>query len=472
MRNSSYSYRRAKESKRGSVLLYVLIAMVVLGVIASLGSYIGSVSKVENRRVGLEVAYQMASGAVSIAADELNDAFNLSPNDIEGELVSSGYVLSDELSTDEENCYTRTFPDTVFGVAIPVQVWLPAEDVASARIIAQAIDRGVEQVVTADIVIAYGFGAAIISTNQGTAARGNSKQIGQRGNVAINGNALGPNTFVDGGILANGTVGHDNHFQPEEGQIQEQLYSTEDQIPNYTDPGSADQLFDFNRYIAVADAMGTHYGSTGEFLAALQHDHDTDDGVLEGVIVIDVEDGASDWDEGYNNNRGVNIRGTLVFNFDSSWGEWDKMMIKCPLNVNPADLTHLEVGNPDTYTTGYPPAIEDEDYIASNVDISDAGFQNFTERDDLPAIMYRTAICDFHGDLNVSGVVYSPVFAEIENKRDGQLQYISGSVIVGGGIYYENKKRSVSIISYEPTALDRLATAGARGKVFKVVRRD
>ncbi|MGB0414258.1 MAG: hypothetical protein ACPGJU_07405 [Coraliomargarita sp.] len=427
-----------------------------------------------NRRVGMESAYQLASGGVSIAADELNDAFNLSPNDIAGELLEAGYTLSEDLSTETENCYTRTIPDTILGVAIPVQIWMPVEDLASARIIAQAVDRGVEQVVTADVIIAYGFGAAIISTHQGTSARGVSKQIGQRGNVAINGNALGPNTFVDGGILANGTVGHDNHFQPEEGQIQENLYSTEDQIPNYTDAGSADQLFDFNRFIAVSDEMGTHYASTDAFKAALAAD---EDGVLEGVIVIDVEDGADDW-EASDFPDGIDIRGTLVFNFDDSWGEWDKLMIKCELNVNPADLTNLEVGNPDTYTTGYPPVMSDDSYVASNVDISGVEngkggyFKNFTERDDLPAIMYRTAICDFHGDLNVSGVVYSPVFAEIENKKDGQLQYISGSVIVGGGIYYENKKRSVSIISYESTTLDRLATAGARGKVFKVVRRD
>jgi len=143
-----------------------------------------------------------------------------------------------------------------------------------------------------------------------------------------------------------------------------------------------------------------------------------------------------------------------------------------PLNINPADLSELSPGNPETYTSGYPAEFDDEDRIASNVDISDLGYDNFSETDDLPALMYRTSLADLHGDLNISGVVYSPVFAEIENTDAGQTQYISGSVIVGGGIYYQNKKDATSIITYDPTALDRLATAGSNGKEFKVGHRE
>jgi len=42
-------------------------------------------------------------------------------------------------------------------------------------------------------------------------------------------------------------------------------------------------------------------------------------------------------------------------------------------------------------------------------------------------------------------------------------------LITGGGLYFENVKRSKSIISYDRNALDNLSTQGTKGKgVFAI----
>ena len=98
----------------------------------------------------------------------------------------------------------------------------------------------------------------------------------------------------------------------------------------------------------------------------------------------------------------------------------------------------------------------------------------FTMQDDLPALMYNGGIADLHKQVNISGVIYSPVFAEIENKgnKDGGTQYINGAVIGGGGILVQNKGKGKTIIKYNPNTLDRLATDGSNGKTFRVVHRE
>jgi hypothetical protein len=86
--------------------------------------------------------------------------------------------------------------------------------------------------------------------------------------------------------------------------------------------------------------------------------------------------------------------------------------------------------------------------------------------------MYNVGILDIHGPANICGVVYSPSFMEIENKQDGQIQYFKGTLIGGGGILLENNKRATTIVSYDPNALDLLATSGGKGKSLKVAYRE
>jgi hypothetical protein len=57
---------------------------------------------------------------------------------------------------------------------------------------------------------------------------------------------------------------------------------------------------------------------------------------------------------------------------------------------------------------------------------------------------------------------------EIENKQNGQIQYIRGACIMGNGIYFENNSRATSIISYDPKTLDNLVTTSGAGKQVRV----
>jgi hypothetical protein len=132
------------------------------------------------------------------------------------------------------------------------------------------------------------------------------------------------------------------------------------------------------------------------------------------------------------------------------------------MNINPADLSGLVASNPSTYTSGYPPIYNES--TKNPVNITPVGYPKFEATDDLPAMMYNIGIFDIHGNVNISGVLYSPSFFEIENKQDGQTQYFKGSLISGGGLYFENLKAAKSIISYDSHVLDKLASMGSKGK--------
>ena len=159
----------------------------------------------------------------------------------------------------------------------------------------------------------------------------------------------------------------------------------------------------------------------------------------------------------------LNLHGTLVFNFADDVSATDKIINTTTMNINPADLSHLVATDPSTYTSGYPPVYID-DLHKNPANITPVGYEKFSATDDLPAMMYNIGIFDIHGNVNISGVLYSPSFFEIENKQDGQIQYFKGSLITGGGILFENTKAATSIISYDVHVLDQLSTMGGKGK--------
>ena len=172
---------------------------------------------------------------------------------------------------------------------------------------------------------------------------------------------------------------------------------------------------------------------------------------------------------------GIDIRGTLVLLFESDVDPDSKIKFDAPLRINPItpeQLDDLDPGDPDTFVSGYSgmrPDVLDASQTAK--DSAGNAITPFTMQDDLPALMYNGGIADLHKQVNISGVIYSPVFAEIENKGN-TTQYINGAVIGGGGILVQNKGNGKTIIKYNPNTLDRLATDGSNGKTFRVVHRE
>ncbi len=65
---------------------------------------------------------------------------------------------------------------------------------------------------------------------------------------------------------------------------------------------------------------------------------------------------------------------------------------------------------------------------------------------------------DIHHEANISGVVYSPDFVEIEQKKkDNEVQYINGAVIGGTGIYLESNSCGGGIaVILDPDTFDNL----------------
>lgn len=480
------STHRPQFSERGSIIAYVVIALVMAATIASIAIYISREAAVTQGRKNLAAAYQFADGGSAVACSDLERAYTANASNVPGALTGDAsfpYVLSSALSTSTENCYTRTITTPFSGQSVAAQIWLPKNVLSppSARVVTTSVVGSATRTVTARLSMIYGWGAAIVSTGAGTydltptAAEAN-KTNAQNGNVAINADTVNT-TFVDGEIFANGTIYRTTQATVAADDLHDRLYyplvsgqPSANRVPDYTNPGSSSQLFDFDRFIAASTAMGRRYASSAAFIAAVKALGAN--GVMEGIITVDLAKDmiGKSWDTPDFPN-GINIRGTLVLNFSSDWVVSDKLFIKCPININAANLTSVVPGDSSTYTTGYPPTFTDATKKATAVNIAPT-YANFGVGDDLPAIMYKTGICDFHGPVNISGAVYSPGFAEIENKNKNQLQYFRGSIIVGGGVLFENVQTGAqSVISFDSTTVDNLATAGINARKVRVVDR-
>jgi hypothetical protein len=328
---------------------------------------------------------------------------------------------------------------------------------------ARAGVRGYTNTTTVDMAIQFGYGGAIISDAEGTTASGVSKSVAQAGNVVVDGGAKGT-TVVEGGVLANGNV---NVGLATVDDIQQQLYGTDKEIPDYTAEGSPDQLFDFTRFILAAKASSNYFSNLTAFVNAAKSN------TLEGIVAVDIptKSGLPSLDT-KTLPSGINIRGTLVFNFGSVWSGSDKIVNTATMNINPANLAGFNGTNPATWGSGYPPSYANSNKHPANINLlaySTNRYSNFTHEDDLPALMYSIGILDIHGNANISGVLYTPSFVEIENKQDGQVQYIRGSIIGGAGVLVENGKAAKSVVYYDPKTLDKLATSGTKGKSAKVL---
>jgi hypothetical protein len=476
---------RPSPAQRGSIIAYVVVALVMAATIASIAIYVSREAAVTQGRKNLAAAYQFADGGSAVACNDLERAYTANSSNVPGALTTDAsfpYVLSSSLSTASENCYTRTITTPFTGQSVAAQIWLPKNTLSptSARVVTTAAVGTVSRTVTARMSMIYGWGAAIVSTSAGTydatpLGKEATKSNAQNGNVAINAGATNTAT-VDGEIFSNGTIYRSDKATVAADDLHDRLYypvvggqPSANRVPDYTNPGSSTQLFDFDRFIAASKAMNRYYSSSTAFISAMKA---LGTGVMEGIITVDLAKDmiGKSWDTGDFPN-GINIRGTLVLNFSSDWQVSDKLFILAPININAANLTGLTFGNPATYTTGYPPTFTDATKKATAVNIAPT-YANFGIADDLPAIMYKTGICDFHGPVNICGAVYSPGFAEIENKNGNQIQYIRGSIIVGSGVLLENtQSTSKSIVSFDSTTVDNLATAGINARKVRVVDR-
>lgn len=447
------------------MVAYLVAALLIMATIAAIASYIAQNTRISARRQDMVNAIQYAQAGAAIACVEANKAYT-NTGTFTANLTSAAcgpYKKNDQLSKGTQWVYERTISSPFTNQTVHAQIWWTNSSTpSSARIIATATVGNSTQTAETDVEMSFSLGAAIISTAQGDKATSGSKGTAQGGDVVIQGGNNGRD-IVEGGIISNGSTITNNCTVD---YVARNLDGSAAEIPDYTSPGSLYQLFDFNRFIAVADMSGNHYTNSDAFIAAAATGK-----VLEGIVVVDILQANKPDLSPKTLPLGVNVRGTLVFNFVGGWKPLDKVINTADMNINPADLSHLNPDDPKTYKSGYPPKYTDPNKNPIKVDISSKGFTNFVASDDLPALMYNNAILDMHGNVNISGVVYSSSFMEIENKGDGQIQYFKGALIGGGGIYLENNQKANSIVSYDKNALDNLATAGTRGKAVIAVYR-
>lgn len=474
----------ARQQQQASAMVACLIMMlIVITAVSSLAAYVTQTVRLANRRSDGVAAMQFAQGGAVIVANDLNNALTNRTATFFNNLISGStpYTLTAE-GTSPLVVYQRIMTAPFSNQTVVAKVWftnatLPTE----AAIHCSATVRDVTQTNILHVKFSFGFGAAIICDNPGTTDTGISKSTAQNGNVVVNGDRSGP-IVVDGGeglaIWANGNANVDPLYaKVPASAVLRAAYGTANQIPDYTAPGSTDQLFDFKRFIAVADATpvgnsinpnrNNHFTNLATFFAGCNKVVLPGyDGALEGVVVVDISKAeiSKDITTALVPN-GINVRGTLIFNFGPTVTSTDKIFDWATLNINKANLSGLVATDPSTYTSGYPPVFKDPAKDPANIDITSKGFTNFGPTEDRPALMYNNGVLDIHGNANICGVVYSPSFMEIENKVAGQTQYFRGSLIGGGGIYFENVQASTSVCSYDPATLDLLATSSNKGKL-------
>ena len=458
--------------QHGSILGYYIIVLFVLGAIASVAGFVVQHVQLGKRRSDRKNALEYSEGAALIACQELNKAYTNSSSFFTNLLSNSagGYTKNTALSTSAQLVYGRSVSAPFSNQTAQVQIWTTnSTSPTKARIVSYASVGSITRTSTVYMAMSFGFGAAIISDAPGSASAGISKSVAQAGNVVVAGSSKS-STFVNGGVLANGRVNVNANSGVATNSVSQTLYGTSSEIPDYTDESSADQLFDFNRFIAAAKLSGNYYSNVSSFVTAGKSN------TLEGIVVVDIsksDSSAKSIDSGDFPN-GINIRGTLVVNFSGGWAASDKLVNTATMNINAANLSGLVATNPATYTTGYPPTFSNSAKNPFTLDIKSSypQFDNFSPGDDLPALMYNIGILDIHGSANICGVVYSPSFMEIENKGSGTTQYFNGSLITGGGVIIDNgNSGSKSVVNYDPNALDRLATSGSKGKTVQVYYR-
>ncbi|HZV33300.1 MAG TPA: hypothetical protein VFB72_01890 [Verrucomicrobiae bacterium] len=462
----------AKRWENGSAAIFLYLTIIVVWAIAAVAVYITSTSKMATSRVNLTAAVNYADAGVVIAAADLRTAYTNTAQTFTQNLVSgtnNAYTQLTNANASNMLVFQRTISLPFTNQTVTAQIIITNSTAPqTAQVSASATVGNVTQTAVANLEMKFGQGAAIISVNAGTTGTGTDKATAQAGNVVVNGVGSGSYLIVDGGagglaVMANGRVNVSAGSSVSSSGVSMTNWGSANAVPDYTSQGTANSLFDFNRFIAAANAGAGHeYTNMTDFINAAKTG-----AVLEGISVVDLH--TTDKDLGdltaANLPNGVNIRGTLLFNFaGSGWTPTTKFVVNAAININAANLSHLVPGTSSTYATGYPPTYTDSTKNPINVSISPT-YPNFQQGDDLPALLYSIGEVDMHGPVNVCGVVYTPSYIELENKANNQTQYIRGVVIMGNGMYFENTSSdSTSIISYDQGTLKNLTTSNNVGK--------
>ena len=473
---------QARRREGGSVIAYFLLAVIIAGSIAGLYGYAIHNLSLAQRRQDLVAAYQVAESGTIIDCADLERASTNATGTVAEALVNNfpPYALNSTLSSSTEAVYERivTAPFTNQSVTVRIHLTNPVGGPA-AKVMSLTQVGAVRQTAVAHAQLGFGWGAAILSDAPGDFSTAVSKTAATAGNVVLCGGTSGIFN-VDGGVIANGRInasgvqlltraGVRNWRGGQSVPVDLSMgnLNTAAEIPNYTVDGAGDQLFDFNRFLAAANACGMHFASLADFVTAAAGGT-----VLEGVIAVDVSKTDPTTLTTTNLPLGINVRGTLLFNFGAGFTATDKLVIATPLYINAANLSGVSPNVPATYTSAYPAVLANPARRPSNLNLALAGYANFAAEDDLPALLYNATSLAIHADLNVCGVVYCPNLIEIESKLDGQSQYLRGALISGGGVYVENLRSSTTIVSYDPATLDALAVSKNKGRCGRVVYRE
>ncbi|MGH7971338.1 MAG: hypothetical protein ACREIC_21685, partial [Limisphaerales bacterium] len=415
------------------MLPFLIILLIVSLSVAALGAYVSQSSKLTQRRTCMIAALQYAAGGAVVAVRDLGAAVtNTAPATLGSKLTSisyAPYTLNGALGGTSNQVYQRTIASSApfNNQTVNVEIWLPNVSAPStAQVIASATVGPVTQTATVNVSMSFGYGAAILSVNDGTLETGATKGVAQDGNVTVNGSGKGPMVVYGGtnglAVLANGMANvsttNTSIVDVPRSSLSMTNYSAGTPIPDFTSQGTSNTLFDISRFIAVADATtpggyapsgNNHFTNLATFIVAAALHPPANP--MQGVIVVDVSqtDKAMGNFDTKNLPLGINAEGSLVFNFlGSGWNPTtSKIVIDTPVNINPANLSGLVATDPATYTTGYPPTYTDPTKNPVNISITPT-YQNFTASDDLPALIYTIGVVDLHNSLNICGAMYTP----------------------------------------------------------------
>jgi hypothetical protein len=261
----------------------------------------------------------------------------------------------------------------------------------------------------------------------------------------------------------------------------------------FDDPSG--QLFDFGRYKAAATAT-INTLTWSEFETKVVNNEQ-----MHGIVHVTLDASALpvDPETGLPEHPklqagSVNVKGTLVIDLINGTPAF-KVFMELPININPVispttNTTTLDPTDFDAWTAAaaartstLDPSPWPSGYASGWGEVASysggvkdprgkaiTGYEPFGQNEDMPAMMYSGGIVDVHHDANISGVVYTPDFVEIEHKeKNNEVQYVNGAVIAGAGIYLESNHCGGGIaIVYDPDTLDDLKVTPIPAKIEKV----
>src|ERR1051325_8280821 len=327
--------------EQGSAMLaYLGLTLVITAAIAAMAAYVVQNFQFNQRRQDMVNAIQFSQGGSALAVQDICQAYTNTANsgNFFNNLTSgtTAYTKNTGLSTSSQLVYERTITSPFTNQSVVARIYMTnSTSPASARIVATATFGNSTQTSEVYVEMKFGYPAAILSTAQGDASTSVNKATAQGGDVVVDGG--GTTTKIDGAIMANGAS---NTNQCSVSAVSEGLYNTGSRIPDYTSPGSSNQLFNFSRFIAAADVMGTHYTNSATFMTIAKT------GVtMEGIIVVDLPHNSKTMpDPSLDPSHlpsGINVRGTLIFNFIGDWSPLEKIINTATMNINAADLSGL-----------------------------------------------------------------------------------------------------------------------------------